>query len=709
MKLNFPRHHYHLPPCHTSPVQPDTRTWRRSGRTEPRAGLRWGACKQVGLFLVFIAIASCSNQTAKVDELIESARTEFFAFDFEAARDGFAEALEKDSKSADAAYGHARALAELSQYEEAIPAFELALELAPNNPRVQEGYVDALAWGGRLRGRRDWLERAVAAGTETILAFPDRVQAYKMAAMAVYDLSGSGRWSEILGAYERRLASSFVFRIYHLQARLSAARTTGDEEAATIIEDELRHALATVIAAEESAVEREEPPDERRWYFLAVGYKLLGDTEAQRSWLERLDETPEGRLVGSEQTSNDIFYQEYLQSREAPWAERMEIVKRWKVRFQPSWDNDYFTAFRGALAQERSLLIEEARRQRDEDGQLDDAVLDRVIEISHDLARLDTWRGISHYRTAAQLLIDLEVRLDGALRIADEAIVALKEERPGLLHPGTHVDQVDRTREDWIATYEYVRGLALVKMERVAEAGQAFRSAIDVRPSSDRLAALGELLAASGPDEEAYEVLVAALAHDAEDELLGMEADRIHEVAAQVAARFGRDAEALDDTLVVVRADVVDAARQRLVDNRLEREAPDFSLTDTQGNQWRLSDLHGKVVILNYWATWCVPCIQELPYYRDLVDEYASHDDVEFFAITTDDDHDAAREFLDKHDYRFTVLFDESSATDFQVAGIPAHFILGPEGLIQYEATGFPSAERYADEMRWMIDALRQE
>ena len=135
--------------------------------------------------------------------------------------------------------------------------------------------------------------------------------------------------------------------------------------------------------------------------------------------------------------------------------------------------------------------------------------------------------------------------------------------------------------------------------------------------------------------------------------------------------------------------------------------SPDFNLTDTHGNEWRLSDLRGKVVILNYWATWCGPCRSEFPHYQDLVDSYASADDVGFLAITTDKDPSETREFLDETGYRFTVLFDKGSETDFRVNGLPTHIILGPEGRIQYKSSGFPGAERYTKEMQWRIEALR--
>ena len=486
-------------------------------------------------------------------------------------------------------------------------------------------------------------------------------------------------------------------------------RSSEDQEATAVVLDDLRNEIAKAEAMEDEATSSGTESNPGLRYLLAAGNDMLGDSDAKRSWLTRLDETPEGRRMGASMVHFDVYYMDYFESREEPLEDRLELIKRWQQRFRPTWNSGDASTYRLALNMEHSLWIQEARRQRDENGHPSDETLDHIIEISKDLVRLETWGATREYQQIAQLLIDFGVRFDEALGFADEAVAALREQRPGLIYPSAPIDKQESSRERWTATFEHLRGMALVGLDRDDEAEQAFRLAISVAPNSERFAALGDLLADRGSDQEAYEMLIAALAHDAEDDKLGTEIDRIRETAIKVAARTGRDEMALDADLEVASQDAADAARRRLIDNRLDRDAPDFNLTDTNGNAWRLSDLRGKVVLLNYWATWCGPCRSEFPHYRDLVASYASADDVVFLAITTDVDHSETREFLAENDYRFTVLFDEGSATDFHVLGIPAHFILGPEGRIQYTTSGFPGAERYNEEMRWRIEALRTE
>ena len=667
------------------------------------------------LALVAVSITSCSESGPSIDEQLQIARQDYEAFDFLAARDGFEEALNQDPDNVEAAYGHARLLMELNQYEDAIAAFELALSLAPDNPHVHEGYLNTLVWGGKLRGRRDWLDRTIELGQETIRSFPDRVKPYESVEDAVGELNQSERWLRILdalamrseGASAYRINNSQVFRIHRIGARLRAARSSGDTSAVATIEDELKRELDVASAAENGTDEAGTETKFDRQYFLAYGYELLNDSDEQHRWLNRLDETPEGREMNGDMIHFDVFYMDHFMSRDSSFEQRLEIVERWKQRFLPTWDTGDVGAFRVALSEEQSILEDEADRQNEESGQVDEDLLDRIIGNAYDLVRLETWTGAGAYSRITRLLIDFEVRHEVALEFVDEAIAGLKEKRAGLIYPGASLDEVDGARENWIASMERLRGLVLVGLDRNAEAEEVFRQLVANAPRSDRLAALGELLADQGSTEEAYELLVAALGHDAQDERLRSNADRIRELVEELALALSRDERRLDAEIDSIRIEVADAARQHLIGDRLDRAAPDFILTDTEGHQWRLSELIGKVVVLNYWATWCGPCRQEFPHYSSLVDSYASADDVVFLAITTDYDHSLTREFLMENDYRFTVLFDEGSATDFHVTGIPAHFILGPEGRIQYATSGFPGAERYNEEMRWRIDALR--
>lgn len=103
--------------------------------------------------------------------------------------------------------------------------------------------------------------------------------------------------------------------------------------------------------------------------------------------------------------------------------------------------------------------------------------------------------------------------------------------------------------------------------------------------------------------------------------------------------------------------------RERLARTLLEvtprNSAPvDFELTTLDGERVRLSDLRGKTVFLNFWATWCPPCVEEMPSLRRLYERLSGHPDFVFLAVSTDEEWAAVRRFFEREPAPFSVLLD---------------------------------------------------
>ncbi len=118
--------------------------------------------------------------------------------------------------------------------------------------------------------------------------------------------------------------------------------------------------------------------------------------------------------------------------------------------------------------------------------------------------------------------------------------------------------------------------------------------------------------------------------------------------------------------------------------------APDFTLEDTEGNQVTLSALRGKVVMVNFWATWCPPCKEEMPS-MDRLNNILADEDFVMLAINADDNGRAVvPAFLEKNPHDFTVLYDDQGAVkqNYGVYKLPESFIVGKDGTIVEKVAG---------------------
>jgi len=124
------------------------------------------------------------------------------------------------------------------------------------------------------------------------------------------------------------------------------------------------------------------------------------------------------------------------------------------------------------------------------------------------------------------------------------------------------------------------------------------------------------------------------------------------------------------------------AAMAKLAADDERRQHADFTLTDLQGKNWQLASLHGKVVLVNFWATWCPPCRKEMP---DLDALYQRFADQGFVILAISDEEQAkVAPFIAEHRITYPVLLDPGRKVNdlFQVQGIPKSFVYDREGKL---------------------------
>ena len=136
--------------------------------------------------------------------------------------------------------------------------------------------------------------------------------------------------------------------------------------------------------------------------------------------------------------------------------------------------------------------------------------------------------------------------------------------------------------------------------------------------------------------------------------------------------------------------------------------APDFVLKSASGKNIRLSEFKGRVVLLNFWATWCGPCAEEIPHLNKLHESLDTYD-FELLGINLDEDQSKAMHLANKLNVNFPVLFDEEKdvSKSFSIDAMPTTILIDRSGKIRHINRGFKkgSIEKYYRQ----IQALRKE
>lgn len=121
-------------------------------------------------------------------------------------------------------------------------------------------------------------------------------------------------------------------------------------------------------------------------------------------------------------------------------------------------------------------------------------------------------------------------------------------------------------------------------------------------------------------------------------------------------------------------------------------QAPDFQLQDLNGQAISLSDLRGKPVLINFWATWCPPCRGEMPYLQEIYEEWAGSGLV-VLAVNLGESPAEVEDFRQSQNLTFTVLLDarQTVGQTYNITAIPTTFFIDKNGIIQEWVTGaFP-------------------
>ena len=206
--------------------------------------------------------------------------------------------------------------------------------------------------------------------------------------------------------------------------------------------------------------------------------------------------------------------------------------------------------------------------------------------------------------------------------------------------------------------------------------------------------------------QEAEAVLRQGLALDADGSL-----PNLHFNLGFVLMQLNRDAEGIAamKKFVELDADAPDAERaNKMIENpRRAREAfaPDFSITTAEGEHITLEDLRGKVVVLDFWGTWCPPCVESIPSLRTLHKKFSKEPSFVLIGISTDNEEEVWRSFTTKEKMIWPQYWDRDRRVvrAFNVRAYPTYIVIDHEGVIRFRSSG-TSWERSA----YLSDAIKK-
>jgi thiol-disulfide isomerase/thioredoxin len=195
----------------------------------------------------------------------------------------------------------------------------------------------------------------------------------------------------------------------------------------------------------------------------------------------------------------------------------------------------------------------------------------------------------------------------------------------------------------------------------------------------------------------------------------GMANDKLMESYKIAYVKVNGSESGFDGALAEVRGEAKREMKKELMKGRINKPEIDFALKGLDGKTVKLSDLKGKVVVIDFWATWCGPCKASFPALQKIYEKYKDNPKIVILALDTWERVAGAerealvKKFVEENKYTFPVLYDEGFVEKYGVEGIPTKFVIDKKGMIQFKSIGFYSDQKMLDEMELWFEVLLDE
>jgi len=250
---------------------------------------------------------------------------------------------------------------------------------------------------------------------------------------------------------------------------------------------------------------------------------------------------------------------------------------------------------------------------------------------------------------------------------------------------------------------------ASVLLKQQAEALKLAEKAYALYPSAESSRELAKVYAVAGRNDDAIRLFAQAFVMP-DPRATDAERQQDRKTLGELYRKFKGSDAGLGDLVLLAydrAATMMTDRRKRLRDldpNADATELKDFVIPRLTGGSLALSSLKGKVVVMDFWATWCGPCRKQHPLYQEVMDHFKKRADVVFLAINTDDDRSIVAPFLEEQQWsKASNYFEDGLSRLLQVTSIPTTILIGKDGRVASRMNGFVP-ERFVEVLKERIE-----